>query len=120
MTVTKTKIHPNELRIGNLVYPNKENSTPWKIMEISQDEVRFGPKNDSIAVSLDVIEPIPLTPEILESFGFGKINSFEIWSNGKIGIGFKDGEFSHDGGGEGNYLHQLQNLHFALTGEELG
>jgi hypothetical protein len=69
------------------------------------------------------IQPIPLTPEILEKCGFieiGKkcwaISIFEVFQSGK-----DDNEFFIDVKWLHyfKYLHQLQNIFFALTGEEL-
>jgi len=72
----------------------------------------------------DEIEPIPLTEEWLVKFGFeikqgrfgneyfGKINLYTA-SDKKI-------VFCYDDCLKGiNYVHQLQNLYFALIGEEL-
>lgn len=71
------------------------------------------------------IKPIELTEEILLKCGFVK-DEFDNWENEtRLGL-YKPEEF--DGYlsiwgdstvGECNYLHQLQNLYFALTGEEL-
>ena len=74
-------------------------------------------------------EPIPLTPEILEKAGFELTNPLNIENANTY---FKEGlnEFiSYHGEGiciyESTkkrvikYLHQLQNLYYALTGEEL-
>lgn len=62
-------------------------------------------------------EGIPLTPEILEKCGFVQ-TSAATFGNGIIGIYFGEGEYFYNHG-KGKYLHQLQNLYFALTGEEL-
>lgn len=86
---------------------------------------------DNISIALQDLHPIPLTPEILEKCGFKKLNnawvpidysatdylkwSFTIWDN-------KDGTYRYNSAEfipELKYLHQLQNLYYALTGEEL-
>jgi hypothetical protein len=83
----------------------------------------------------DHVEGIPLTPEILEKCGFVKEGDFyylriEAQDLGKAGIRYMetrtDGGWCYlcgiDGGRIGTaiwHLHQLQNLYFALTGEEL-
>jgi hypothetical protein len=77
-------------------------------------------------------EPIPLTEEWLEKFKIGSISPiiendgiinkamlfkcFPIfyWNDGSITIEIND--FSKV---KLNYVHQIQNLHFALTGQEL-
>jgi hypothetical protein len=113
-------IQANELRIGNYVS-------------------MFGEQNLIVDISLlmDIengVEfiPIPLTPEILEKCGFKETdveNMYEIDSDkfhtirvlvGSISFPFlfsKDKEYFKLYGIK--YLHQLQNLYFALTGEEL-
>lgn len=80
---------------------------------------------------LQKINPIPINKEWLEKFGFKKTR-FSRWENYNLityGYGFMFGEwdkvilsmdesseiFVHDV----QYVHQLQNLYFALTGNEL-
>lgn len=75
-----------------------------------------------------LLSPIPLTPEILENAGFD-INSAEQWALKKISIsfpgvnGYKNGRVYFHGWCiiEDFFLslHQLQNLFWCLTGEEL-
>lgn len=61
--------------------------------------------------------PIPLTPEILEKCGFEKC-SCGGWKHG-IHISKYDNGKLYYKTVIIKYLHQLQNLYFALTGEEL-
>lgn len=117
-------IQANELRIGN--YARRSTALPaFKITAKDIVELEDGWR---------ILHPIPLTPEILEKCGWihnpvgiyqlsferpmtGFASEFRIWwyrddiciepmgkDTGHIGI---------------EYLHQLQNLYFALTGEEL-
>jgi hypothetical protein len=79
----------------------------------------------------DIFEPIPLTEEWLLKFGFEKKNkSFHKYSKGFCHEGFYCGGKWHTivEGRKNNYfykgawmiyVHQLQNLYFALTGQEL-
>lgn len=66
------------------------------------------------------ITPIPLTPEILEKAGFvnkdlGNLSYNLAYGDGVcISISFNGTWICYL-----TYLHQLQNLYFALTGEEL-
>ncbi len=101
-----------ELRIGNLVYALK--STP--------DPVVIG--NDyNIYFDRDY-SPIPLTEEWLMKFGFAWKNF--AFRDGKFTVRFQK-EFYVYLSVEGvrpitiklDYVNQLQNLYFALTGEEL-
>jgi len=131
----------NELRIGNFIQlyrkPADSKMTKHKITMIyhnySEPEYNVG-LQDGFQVNINTgIVPIPLTEEILLKCGFDKYTKSE-------GIFFKNsdffelhqfnenGDFSYKCGDnlEGNfvyiridYLHQLQNLHFALTGVEL-
>lgn len=71
-------------------------------------------------------EPIPLTPEWLERFGFEVYGSEPYWkyADGINGM-FKNNRFrlftfqTHGDYVPVDYVHQLQNLYFALTGQEL-
>ena len=73
------------------------------------------------------VNPIPLTEEWLLKFGFEKkINDddFDYWLKGEFDDTFlcehADGFCYNFGfGHELKHVHQLQNLYFALTGEEL-
>lgn len=79
-------------------------------------------------------QKIPLTPEWLERCGFEKFEDeyadIKVWSKSLIEIALKDGKFYLHAsctdpwynqciGEPIEYLHQLQNLFFALTGGEL-
>ena len=71
------------------------------------------------------IEPIPLTSEWLLKFGFKRMNNayvsphkndFSLWNpKGEEEITFNDTVMCP----RIDYVHQLQNLYYALTGEEL-
>lgn len=123
-------MNTNELRIGNLVNISEEDKV---ITGIMKGGVYFG-EHGFCANIIDFIQPIPLTEEWLLKFGFEhhkadksdvyKLNKFiyAVYVNegkfkGKrffnvLNISFKDFERL-------KYVHQLQNLYFALTGEEL-
>lgn len=130
----------SELRIGNLVQGVKYKS-PWKIVCFygeSMLNVDAGGANFTYitdyehAGSLDEFEPIPLTPEWIEQLGFKRLkglNNNEFYS---LHTGFIEFQWECFGGGimvaldidtittlNCFYVHQLQNLYFALTGQEL-
>jgi hypothetical protein len=83
------------------------------------------------------LKPIPLTPEILEKCGFEKDADPYNWANPdwdiyrikRMSIGVKEGMFAWYNRSDDDFyssyypelkfLHQLQNLYFSLTGEEL-
>lgn len=118
-TATQPMIKASELRIGNwIVFDGTQLKATSNIIH-SLDEEWFS------------AEPIPLTPEILEKCGFDCGFSgykkdgfaFTIWHNGKEGQD-KDSFIIQDNVTQCElttikYLHQLQNLIFALTGTEL-
>ena len=114
----------NELRIGNWVHFENESSAGN--FQADVDTIY------DVDRKLALLSPIPLTEEWLVKFGFvkdGKYDyllkrdGFEIWNSC---------DFHTDNGDKflfiGNmpdlemrfiHVHQLQNLYFALTGEEL-
>lgn len=71
-------------------------------------------------------EPIPLTEDWLLKFGFvfkltGNEVYDQIWEFDQFKIWQHDEGFCHSfhHGGDLDYVHQIQTLYFALTGEEL-
>lgn len=130
-------IHATELRIGNWV---------WKIF------APYGRDQDKEYIKIDLeemkrvcgvlspnnfrLEPIPLSPEILEKIGFVKrfpdSETCNIWDQVK---GYKIGEYefnvslallkagwkylSAPGSVPFQYVHQLQNLYYAISNQEL-
>ena len=134
-------IKANELRIGNYL---QLDSVIFHVYEIYNDlqsvELRRknleNPKlNDYEECDLDCndLQPIPLTEELILKFGFKKIkflNEYFVEENGYkhldmiIRYGCFDGhrfifDFANDKCVNLKYVHQLQNLYFALCGEEL-
>lgn len=117
---------PKELRIGNLI--NVCNDT-CKVSGLSVNTIDFKSDNQEgfemqITKQLDC-EPIPLTEEWLLRFGFSLMpvseytqdtfesNGVKLWNKSKSVF-----VFEHTGTIIES-VHQLQNLYFALTGEEL-
>jgi hypothetical protein len=123
----------SELRIGNLVYLADSDKIPFVIAEISQVDVKAFPQNTPLhkiikysIFSIRDIEPIILTEEILLKFGFEKkLRNYELQNlrfhlNKPIdydGFLFCEGSIAITD--KIQHVHQLQNLYFALTGEEL-
>lgn len=118
-------INANELRIGNII--RDEHGTVHII-----DKYDFIEELTIYGFNFEKCNPIPLTEEWLLKFGFENKNEyFDIvtYSN-EICISLKDEEFSlyiridEDSyysfeWTKINFVHQLQNLYFALTGKEL-
>ena len=139
----------NELRIGNFIFWNSKLSSPEislfpfpiEVTSIFPDKIgyispgierRSEPFEDDILQTqtahgpLEEFEPIPLTDDILEKCGFEKNDAndqyrsyrkepitIRILADNSIRANIGVGEFACQ------YLHQLQNLYFDLTGEEL-
>lgn len=104
----------NELRIGNLVFLSWEKEPEYKgyrRYEFSFDLIH----------SVKHLHPIPLTEEWLLKFGFERKYDSNYW-NSKLCIHTYYNEFyilQEQGRVFFQHVHQLQNLYFALTGEEL-
>lgn len=107
----------NELRIGNYV-----NNCDERLIVDDIDDIDIFSKQLG-EIPLHAIQPILLTQEWLIDFKFEvkSASVLRIHSFIKFGIVIqqtKFGEFFYKGT-QLKYVHQLQNLYFALTGEEL-
>jgi hypothetical protein len=132
-------INVKDLRIGNWVKCGgfKRLYGEFKVAEIYPDQITIEQKPYD-GFTVEEVEPIPLTPEILEKCGFvpNAIGQLAIEILGidthleliTINDGYcylnlnQIGEFSRCQDISINriqYLYQLQNLYFALTGQEL-
>jgi hypothetical protein len=109
-----------ELRVGNWIHDNVESYplTKYHLIDLLTDD------NEHYA------NPIPLTDEWLIKFGVTDDKYIKGWSKigdfyiSKIKSGYELGSYDseYDIGEhktEVKYVHQLQNLYFCLTGEEL-
>lgn len=129
------EIKASDLRIGNLVnykYYNPDPKAPdWayeavEIVEIKKSHLVFKHLNKKAKFKIVVLYPIPLTEEWLERFGGKKVNNID-WKIKIRGIEFYtrynkkwyssicDFYLSD----KIQYVHELQNIYHALTGEEL-
>lgn len=123
-------ISANELRIGNLV--NYEGNPFYIWSEITKYSVDLDDKETKHvkAAAFDELEPIPITEEWLLNLGFtnwvtsrGIENDYFVHNNlfpVKINFYLPYNYLNiYIGGITLKYVHQLQNLYFALTGKEL-
>lgn len=118
----------NEIRIGNYV---KYNGVWAKVYSI----IGPYPESEYVRVELDCnglittklshIQGIELTPEIVQEFGFKKVMK-RIFEKGSYMVSDIFGwQFNTAGLNDSrlltkiNYLHELQNIYYALTKEEL-
>ena len=114
-----------ELRIGNYVYHANIVNDDVSIIEVTLDVIIYM----VLGGSLNKYKPIPLTEEWLLKFGFKKGQiQLTTYTNGKLSITLKTNEYVNGRTyfnswcileKQIQYVHQLQNLYFALTGEEL-
>jgi hypothetical protein len=108
-------MNPKELRIGNHVLLNGK---PLEVRSIYSNDY-FGKP-----VMQSEYKPIPITKEWLLEFGWKQCDSFTeayhfngfrfVLTENEQWIEYSDNEAI-----DIKYVHQLQNLYFALTGEEL-
>jgi hypothetical protein len=145
MTETATKLQASELRAGNIIQFDDGSADTVKVKYLFENEngwfvywnkikgLSSFDQGDSLLVDF---VPIPLTPEILEKAGFKddiirgedcliliitngiakcELIFFQQNTSGAVSL-FHEREIIS---GNAYYLHQLQNLYFALTGEEL-
>lgn len=125
-------MNARELRIGNLVeckvfgdtytdrFPHYGKNV-FTVFSACKDFVKIDIGFDALRkVEVHEVNPIPLTKEWLKKFGFiddgykpfGK-RDFLFIEN--VGVAYKLSLVDNTP----KYVHQLQNLYFALTGEEL-
>ena len=121
-------IQANELRIGNWVSVEKQGVRyNERIQSISAYSGKFNTFEDPHYERIETLEPISLTEEWLLKLGFKKQMAWTfyipiignmklVYYLGEKGWSIGNKEYSDH---ECKYVHQLQNLYFALTGEEL-
>lgn len=125
--VMQSVLKASDLRIGNIIYfiiCDKEDSKLDEYKEITVDITDF----EFIRDNNSLFEGIPLTKELLLKYGFIQEENEYFFKNDTllISIGVCFYVLSNLGSGEARiktrnlkYLHQLQNLYFALTNKEL-
>lgn len=126
-------IQATDLRVGNLVLSNNPlHRKDWlgkvlSILEIKDESVSVVaidelPYAFTGGQFLKYINPLPITEDILLKCGFGvSVNGWHSCPLGKLEFGFKSEGvlILMDWDLEIKYLHQLQNLYYALTNKEL-
>ncbi len=129
-------IPENEIRIGNWFHhlpiwtSRQPDYAPMKEFDFQWEAGDWYQKGESCMTD-DAIEPIKLTDEWIQKFGFNyKDGAAEYGEERKNGVNLyihdEDPGYFHFrmGNFEGQpteikWVHQLQNLYFSLTGEEL-
>lgn len=117
---------PNELRIGNMV--NLKNCNQVNIIAINDSQISYW--NDGyndIYENIDHFEPIPITEEWLKKCGFDEnfatinlINFYEVYfERYENDIYLMTTNNPNEYTIKIDYVHQLQNIYFTLTGNEI-
>jgi hypothetical protein len=120
----------NELRLGNLLQTGVLDIVT--VISIMGESIQVEDNNSHTTVrNIGSLSPIPLTAEWMERFGFkyeggtGYLapTNTEHWyttlRNGFMPNAIARGSVEKDGYVGCHFVHQLQNLFYALTGEEL-
>jgi len=131
-------IDTNELRLGNWIYVGEINKLPMQVEIISKDYVYLKSEETAVNCNDKQLYAIPLTESFIKSLEFEEIGGDyiiqHIAENYNYYIYFHVNIettattislFTYDDSYEDylcediRYVHQLQNIIFALTGEEL-
>ena len=125
-------IKTSDLRLGNWLYYTNETKFLMQVVAIGDDLVQLdfeGNEGDSFEINGNDICPIPLTFDLFHNLDkFWKrynnlIFSIDTNKGFNIHINYKNDKFLFyidiDNKIEIKYVHELQNLYHALTGEEL-
>lgn len=114
-------IQPQELRLGNLFQDAK--GRLCKTEQISIDPYETKIRSIDHSITSMPIAAIPLTEEWLIKLGFHEVLGFyAIYGkelNIKLNTGYWEAYFKGKYVSVIKFVHQLQNLFFALTGQEL-
>jgi len=108
----------SELRIGNYYAIAENDGIKYKqIKYLVESESDFFSNGDNIT---QAAKPIPLTEEWLLRFGFESLLSGAGYVKNYTEIGCNHNGLNIIASGlKIEFVHQLQNLYFALTGQEL-
>ena len=132
------QITTSDLRLGNWLYYTKETMFPMQVYALGNDWVQLdfeGNESDVFENTDKEIYPIPITKELIVKslnseilgddysvkLGDYRYIYFRINNDGYISIDF----FNYDDNSENEicdgirYVHELQNIYHALTGNEL-
>ena len=115
-------IQANELRIGNYYIDITDELRELSGYELWQMTVKENKGN----LGIMEYQPVPITQQRLIDLGFEDIGSYEyilgnalMLDNAYTDKGVWNFVYENSYITEFNYIHQLQNLYFAITGKEL-
>lgn len=119
-------MNAQDFRIGNFI---DHNGQYFKVISLNDNDNWVGLDNYQLNTELEECLPIPLTEEILLKCGFEKDEQWDNTFNKRVDVfnGFTTITIDvranvlllDDIEIKLQYLHQLQNLYFALTNQEL-
>lgn len=118
-------INPNELRLDNFVISKSSSykDVPIKITGITStflNGIAYIINLPVSGITINDIEPIPLTEEILLKCGFeAHYFGIKTYYNPLFELDHDFKLMGVDYNIKVMYLHQLQNLYFSITGKEL-
>lgn len=125
----KQAIRPEELRIGNLISSKVNQRPELKVLQLFGDSFQADWGTGRGGYMYESCEGIPLSPEWMERLGFRNEQLFEAarcWRLDYFALGYHAEHptelYLHGYRLDSQvvrYVHQLQNLYFSLTGEEL-
>lgn len=116
-------VNKTEIRIGNLLWPDAPVQGYFFVSEIIEDAVNL---ENTFIKKFSEVEPVPITSEFLRQAGF-------VYGRKFCGSDFYDLKLKRDFLGneawefrrnnkelrDMQYIHQVQNLYYAISGEEL-
>jgi hypothetical protein len=118
-------IKANELRIGNIIQDKIELETRLVVFKLEDGIITCGSEDFSYPYMADTLKGIPLTEKVLHECRCIRGNDEAMWRN-PYGIWLTQiadsSRFYITGlriGHSIGFLHELQNVTFCLTGEEL-
>lgn len=119
LTLKILKMNTKEFRIGNFV--NDTDDTFHIVSAVYRNGIEMEFNDLRYFMDEDVVRPILLTEELVLKFGFTKIGRVQFHSDIFWAISnYKEqGFWCNQLECYIKYVHQLQNLYFALTGVEL-
>ena len=118
----------NELRVGSIV-THPLFGTPAAVRAIAFNGLYIGTE-DGLPLHIDDFKPVVITDEILEKLHFVKMTSeapgigeYDWWETDDLSLThIHEGLYGVDGLSgikPMKYVHELQNVHFVITGNEL-
>lgn len=101
----------SDLSVGDWVMCNEDK---YRVMGITMfHELDLLKSSESFRTSIDNIEPIPITAEILEKIGFERLLERDLFYHSESGleVAFEDGEWMHTINLHEYTIHTISGVH---------